>query len=143
MNQGNIDDLKELIPLIHEELDFSKNYITPEEIDKRLNERKHGILLAKDNSKSVGTMIWYEENPKVAYAWIGVIRKDYQNNGFGSLMFNHFLKDIINSGYEKVWAKVGVDNIKTLNMFIKYSFRISRKCRERGNDIFILEKILS
>ena len=143
LQRGTIDDLKSLLSLIHEELDFTKNYVTAEEIDKRLEERKHGVWLAKDGSKPIGTMVWYEDKPKIAYAWIGAIRKDYQNNGLGNLMFDRFMNDIINSGYEKIWAKVGVGNIKTLNLFIKYNFRISRREMERGNDIFLLEKNLS
>lgn len=143
LQRGTINDLKSLLSLIHEELDFTKNYVTAEEIDKRLDERKHGIWLAKDGSRPIGTMVWYEDEPKIAYAWIGAIRKDYQNNGLGSLMFDRFMSDITDSGYEKVWAKVGVGNIKTLNMLIKYSFRILERKTERGNDIFVVEKRLS
>jgi len=143
LKRGSIEDLKELLPLIHEELDFTKNYVTLEEIDRRLSQRNYNIWIAKDESKSIGIMVSYEENPKVAYAWLGVIQRNYQHNGVGNFLFDSFLKDIIGSGYEKVWAKVGVANIKTLNMFIKYDFRISKFEKERENDIFILEKNLT
>jgi len=143
LKQGTIDNLKELLQMIHEELDFTKDYVTVEEIDRRLSKRNYGIWLAQDDSKPIGIMVWYEENPKVAYAWLGAIQRNYQNNGIGNLLFDNFLKDIIDSGYEKVWAKVGITNIKTLNMFIKYNFRISKYDKEKDNDIFILEKILS
>lgn len=85
-------------------------------------------------------MVWYEEDPKVAYAWIGVIQRDYQNNNIGTLLFDYFLKDMTNSGYEKVWAKVGRDNIKALKLFKKYDFTISRW--KENNKILITEKNL-
>jgi ribosomal protein S18 acetylase RimI-like enzyme len=104
----------------------------PEEVIKN----HYYTILCYENEKVIGYgHIDYEER-----AWLGIcVLEGYQGRGYGKLIMNTLLKYIDERKIE-VYLTVDNDNIPAIELYLKYSFTITKK---ENNILWMKREIVS
>jgi ribosomal protein S18 acetylase RimI-like enzyme len=101
------------------------------------------ILRAVQKGKTLGFVVWLQENSKVAYIWWLIVLPQWQNKGIGKRLFKAALKEIQKRNYQRVWAKIKNDNFATLSLVLKFQFYIKGISNEDGILTILVEKDLT
>lgn len=106
ISEGSIAEVVEVSKLIAE---FSNPY-TEEEYVKRLQSKKHLILVAKQNDKLIGFKVGYAKDENTFYSWMGGVLTEYRKSGVALALMQE----------QEKWAKkqqFSCIEIKTRNCF--------------------------
>lgn len=104
-----------------------KKYIENSHLDIYEVKQLRLIIALIDTHEPVGMIDLYDYNPKNKRAGIGIlILEQFQGNGYAS----EALKIIINYAFKQLdiyqlYASIGVDNLKSIELFEKAQFKIS------------------
>lgn len=94
---------------------------------------KYGnFVTANLNSKLVGFAAFYcnDERNRTGFLSMIVIRKEYQNSGFGGELLNHVANVCKMNGMSFLKLEVAAENINAQKFYLKHGFYLS----ETGNE---------
>ncbi|KHO45075.1 MAG: hypothetical protein QS98_C0013G0011 [archaeon GW2011_AR3] len=120
--QGTLDDLLACLPLIKEKIP-EKAGLSEAEVVERLEGKRHGIILAKEEEKIEGITAWYEEDG--VYMWLGAVIRP--GRMLGSAMLETLLRTQPSHRYH---TKIKRENEMAMRVLQKYGFE--EYSRENG-----------
>ncbi len=114
MSLTNVDEIK----LMENELNIS--ITSKENIIKDINNSNFKYFIAKYNDIIIGYIsICYVMDIDIEAI---VVRKDYQNQGIGSLLLKHVFEFAKTNNMNNIFLEVRVSNKKAINLYTKNGF---------------------
>lgn len=113
----SLDDIQRIGKLVLE------HFYSNEKILERLKGKKYWIYFAKDGEKIVGFKIWYEEDKKGIYSWLGGVDPNYRMQGIATELMELQFKISMEKGYSKVMLKTHKGHPEMLQLLKKKGFK--------------------
>lgn len=122
--------------------EFIANFsgINLEKYVDKITEKASIISIIKNNIL-VGFIAFYDNDPnkELAFLTMIIVKKEFENLGYGKSLLEFSLKEIKNKGFKKYGLKVHIENDYAIRLYEKYGFvKI-----ERELNFFYMEKKIS
>ncbi len=118
VSEGSINDILEHLEMIRSAIPEKAN-LDEEEVRRRLEGRVYGVLLAQDKGETRGLFVWYENEARELYLWLGVTREPGKSDG------STLMKELERRTSYATWrVKTSRENEAALRLLGKYGFRV-------------------
>lgn len=98
------------------------------------------IISIVKNDILVGFIAFYDNDPvkDLAFLTMIIVRKEYENLGYGKSLLEFSLKEIKDKGFKKYGLKVHFENKNAIRLYEKYGFV---KTEQQSNFFYMEKKI--
>lgn len=134
------EQIIELFKNLNTEFIANFSEISLEKYVDKITEKASIISIIKNNIL-VGFIAFYDNDPnkELAFLTMIIVKKEFENLGYGKSLLEFSLKEIKNKGFKKYGLKVHIENDYAIRLYEKYGFvKI-----ERELNFFYMEKKIS
>lgn len=134
------EQIIELFKNLNTEFIANFSEISLEKYVDKITEKASIISIIKNNIL-VGFIAFYDNDPnkELAFLTMIIVKKEFENLGYGKSLLEFSLKEIKNKGFKKYGLKVHTENDYAIRLYEKYGFvKI-----ERELNFFYMEKKIS
>jgi GNAT superfamily N-acetyltransferase len=97
----------------------------------------NSAFIIKENEVIIAYLFGFlSQTTPTAYVHLIAVHKDYQNKGFGTKLYEHFIQFAISNGCEKIKAITSPGNTQSLNFHKKLGMSLIGEPNKEGIPIF-------